>query len=89
MNTASKNSESVIAGCKDGKIKVFNVNTGEQEKVLNANLGPVVECLVVETENNNGGGGGGGSSKNDMLILSCSNKDNYVLATNVRTGSNE
>ena len=40
-----------ITGGKDGKIKIWNMKTGEPERILTANLGPIVDLLTIESPN--------------------------------------
>ena len=40
----------VLTGTMDGKIKFWDIGSGEVEKVLVVNDGPIVELLVLERE---------------------------------------
>ncbi len=76
LNTPYAAADLVVAGCKDGKIKLFNVATGETERTFTVNLGPLVEVLLIE-------GVAGGAT-----VLSCSTKDKNLIATGLENGNN-
>lgn len=72
----------LVAGTKDGKIKLWNLNTGETERQMTVNLGPVVEVLMIEPTKK-------GAGNLDFTVLSCSNKDKNLVATRILNGNNE
>lgn len=43
-------SDVIVAGTKDGRIKFWNLATGELEKTLVANNSAIIELVVVERE---------------------------------------
>lgn len=67
----------ILTGTMDGKIKFWDINSGEVEKVLVVNDGPIVELLVLERE-----------SKPDYpILLSCSAKDGALTMTKTESSS--
>lgn len=67
----------IVTGTMDGKIKFWDINSGEVEKVLVVNDGPIVELLILERE-----------AKPDFpLLLSCSAKDQALTLTRTESSS--
>lgn len=50
LNSSQLRSDVVVAGTKDGKIKFWNLATGELEKTWTANNSAIIELVVVERE---------------------------------------
>lgn len=48
LNCSQLRSDVVVAGTKDGKIKFWNLSTGELEKTLTANNSAIIELVVIE-----------------------------------------
>ena len=80
-------SKTVVTGSKDGKIKFWNIELGETERVLTANLGPIVELLVIDS-NNNDSSNNKREIMNNIVTISCSSKDQNLVFTNVSNGNN-
>lgn len=76
-------SDVIVAGTKDGRIKFWNLATGELEKTLVANNSAIIELVVVERESK--------PSKKKCyidhpIVLSCSSKDKALVLTKTDTG---
>jgi WD40 repeat protein len=48
LNSSQLRSDVVIAGTKDGRIKFWNLTTGEVEKTLIANNSAIIELVIIE-----------------------------------------
>lgn len=73
-------SKTLLTGGKDGKIKLFNLESGSLERTLTANLGPIVEILVLE------GPSQSPSFKENLkevFVISASTKDQNLILTNI------
>ena len=73
-------SKTLMTGGKDGKIKLFNLESGSLERTLTANLGPIVEILVLEGPNQSP------SLKENLkevFVISASTKDQNLILTNI------
>lgn len=73
-------SKTLLTGGKDGKIKLFNLESGNLERTLTANLGPIVEILVLE------GPSQSPSLKENLkevFVISASTKDQNLILTNI------
>lgn len=82
-------SRTLVTGSKDGKIKFWNMDSGESERVLTANLGPIVELLLLEGNNNNNESTQNRREVlNNIGTLSCSSKDQNLVFTNAGNGNN-
>lgn len=83
LNSSQLRSDLIVTGTKDGRIKLWNIATGELEKSLVANNGAIIELVVVERE-----------SKpstcciyvDHPIVLSCSSKDKALVLTKTDTG---
>jgi len=88
LNTLSDN-KTIVTGAKDGKIKFWSLETGECDRVLTANLGPIVELLILDS---NKGNENEALTKKEIMgniaTISCSSKDQNLVLTNVGNGGN-
>ena len=75
LNTLYNSNDSLIVGGKDGKIKIYDLKTGEADQIYNINLGPIVELLALESNDN-------------TIVFSCSNKDRNLVSTDLSDGNN-
>lgn len=48
MSGSQLRSDVVVAGTKDGRVKFWNLSSGELEKTLGANNSAIIELVVVE-----------------------------------------
>ena len=87
VNILSDN-KTLVSGSKDGKLKFWNLENGECDRVLTANLGPIVEVLVLEGANAENEGLGRKEVMNNVAVVSCSSKDQNLVMTNVGNGVN-
>lgn len=84
-----QDSKILLTGGKDGKIKLWNLETGEIERTLTANLGPIVEIMIFEGNNNNDQFKDNKNWLKDLMVVTSSSKDQNLILTNVGNGNNE
>ena len=66
----------MLGGTRDGKLKIFNIVTGDIEKTYAVNENSVIELFLVERE----------MKSESPIALSCSAKDKALVMTKMETG---
>lgn len=81
LNTLLNSSERLVVGTKDGKIIVYNLKNGMMEKQLNVNVSPIVDFILLETEQMDQNAGG-----SPFSVISCANKKSNLILTDCDSG---